>query len=391
MSNNLIIFIIFIIASASVSPFEIEIIKNRANDNPFGFFGPPDNLISEIINDMEKNMEKSQSIFPMISNKNSKNKLPHRHKEIIEVNGPGFKSIEIREVLNPEDQNKIKELHGGTFGHFAPITSNTSSENILDKMMEEFQNDASNDKKSNPIENIFGNLFARPQHNPVIFFQKRKNLKQDNIFNSFKDQENKQLPGSFKIFPALDNIIDNIASSEITHVDHKDRPVNLVKEHMEPPQTNSTGKKEDVKSKENKNDKLPLRVVSNNKNTATHYYPHHQQQNFTHYNHQAHTQTHPSIPKISSSHNHVELHKNTEAATNIKRHLSYLPPFLIFKDSVMQYIIYVLIFLIAVLFVICLSYKIILRDNELNKGNTSHSINQIEDELKGMKEKNKLY
>jgi hypothetical protein len=389
MSNNIILFITFIIVLSSVSPFEIEIIKNRANDNPFGFFGPPDNLITEIINDMEKNIEKSQSSFPIISNK-SKNKLPHRHKEIIEVNGPGFKSVEIREILTPEDQNRTKESHGGIFGHFSPSPSKGSNENILEKVMEEFQKDMLDDKKHNPIEDIFGNLFAPPQHNPVIFLKQRKNLKHDNIFNTSQDQEDKK-SGPPKLFPVLDNIIEELINSEISDSNHKDRPADSAKEHKEPPHINMIQKKEEEKKpKENKNDKLALNVVSKSKTTETHSTPHHEKENLPHNKNQTNIQSHPSIPKNYNSHPKIEVHKDTHPPTNIG-YLKHLPSFLTFKNPIMQYVVYSLIFLIVILFVICLSYKIILRDSELNKGNLNHSINQIEDELKGMKEKNKLY
>jgi len=413
-------FLILIFLATTVITFNIEIINTGRNNNPFGnIFGPPDNLMNDILNDIEKDLKIPQDNqrFPVPIFKKPRMKDPrHKHKEIIEINGPGFKSVEIREVFSPDEKKSLRSTDS-LFNH--QIERNTNEEkfeNFVEKAIEEmneFEKDVQDSQKKplDPFDNFVKNLFSPPQHHPVIFVNHKKNLKG---LESDHHKRDEAILAPSKIFEGIGNIVsglfEDMFSNEknSTHSDdnikmeretaHVNINVTDVKTVSAYPAENNP-KFEDKSTKTNHGNKEAIREHdkiqiknSNSKNSNNKDKNYHHPNNKNNKN--SHEKNELDIPDISSTTTKDLYNKpkiNANDTSNVSNDLRYFDSLFINQNPIIRYIFYCIIAVSVIFLAIFLFNRINKREDEMHKLDKINSINQIEDELRRMKEKNKLY
>jgi hypothetical protein len=295
---------------------------------------------------------------------------------------------------------------------------------VIEKALDQLENEILNEPQQNPFENMINNLFAPSLHDPVIFVKEKRNLKHDQIIpngnslvngdhhdNISKEEPKMEEFSPIKIFSGLNEIVNgfmnlgdtafkklNKNNDENLHVINNDNlSLNISNaahsSHVDSKNLNVSDKsainKAPQKPKINNHVNITHKRVPN-KNGPKPVPSHYKHPTFPHAN-----PTHKQIPKIPptvipiASTTPNIIHNTT--SIGITRESSYFESVFNYNDQVMKYVYYSLIGLFAIICAVYFLYQIIQRESELRKLDKNHSINQIEDELKKMKDKNKLY
>lgn len=390
MTRLLFAIIVAICLSTSFN-FEIEIING--NKEPIVEGLNPFEIAEDLIGGMVKEIEESEQNTKRKSKPHPKKlKNPHKHKEIIETHGPGFTTVEVREFTSNDDNFK------------GEIKSREEKRN-------EFRNDFErmNDMGSKDMGLPFGM--------PFIFVKNTNNRK--NLKGKIQNNNNNSLDmNPFRIFSDLDKAFDSFFKIDNQHAGHKHLPGNVEKKVNKDPEVKVTEvkdvhspQKEDTHIDEHKNtqdklinvlhpdDKNHAATADKNETTAKKHSanptstttstnkPPETKKPVDPINKQANKSANSEENKHTSQLKPQSTHStsNSKPNTTSNTHTAYLS-----TNNLSKYCLFFIVLILLLLFVRQILFKI--SDAEANKNpNPKHSINEIEDELRGMKEKNKLF
>jgi hypothetical protein len=384
--------------------FEIRIEPAQdpiSDDGPFGdnMINPLEIIGNQIINEignelllqeaeLEKAGKKAQKLHKLPKLKVHKGK---KHKEIIKTFGPGFETVQVKEFFdNPMDSN----IEVNPFENPIQIMSNPF-ENDLRK------EDFSSLIKSEPVELPFMNNSI-----PMIFVKTtRKNLKRNDDLNA---------KNPMKIFSALDKMFDNFfdintiprlssenSDSGMKVIDVRDAtPAKLIEKlekekELSDKAVPSTYVKDDMFEKIINGGIDTMEKPYNNVIHVISTPPSQVKVNTDIEN----KKTEPTPVKVQQN----ELQKlekdlmnkpiqegkiSTNMIDDTARILFAENSLINNKSQIIKYAIYITMFLILIFGLFCLFMKITQKEDSLEY---RHSINELEDELKGMKEKSKIF
>jgi hypothetical protein len=429
MLKNFLFLFIFIYNFIFLNSFEIEITSDTMpkNTNPFEAAKVfVDKLVEEI---------SEQEIKDRAHSKKKKHKKPHKpprmHKEVIETRGPGFTTVQVREFMDNSNEDNVNASKSNI-----PFKGNTNLDNVIGEIVGEMIKEEEKREEREIINKLLNPTpirFGPPMHMPMPFIfvkSTKKNLKNQNdktaetpfkifsqmsnmerMFDSFFKIENQHHNnnGSIKINlsdvlnPSISNESDkddkdleledksddNIdkqapPKNDQNHIDFKgtdlehklfkilpaeDEVEKLIEKEMKhvnadlDSEKNKSQKEDNDYSVENEIPKLPEKKIhpyekksssDNDKTNSAH------SDNINHDDHLNHTNR-ISLPETSS------------------------------LEKIITYSIYIILIILFTLTIKFVLNKIQESEDETKRANTKHSINEIEDELRSMKDKNKLY
>lgn len=316
-----------IILLFTINCFEIEIFNEAIPDapsNPFESLTKSltkdfEGFIEELANDLENEDDRSEKLRKR-KRKPYPVRKPHKHREVIETHGPGFTTVEVREVINNNLENQKNEPN--TIDIEMPVPF------IFVK--------STNTRKNLKTIDV----------NPFKIFQEL-----DKQFDSFFSQDN-NLNNSVKVLN-VKNVNDINASPLLDN----GKLIKIISDE------NSQLK---IKNNEtNEIDILSNKVSDESSNLSD---------NIT--------------SNIKITNNTIE---DNNSIGNISKSVEALFSSISSLFSVIKYLIYFSFLIYLLCCVKCIFGKFLEKDQENSKFNIKHSINEIEDELKSIKDKNKLY
>jgi hypothetical protein len=275
---------------------------------------------------------------------------PHRHRNVVETHGPGFATVEITEFITNDDKNNIKHnlsMNNNELGNGMKIENlNKMMNDMLIPMPLVFV------KTSNTRKNL-QNYNSDRQNPHKIFAEMEK------AFDSFFKIDSKN-SSSFKVNDVKDITNEKNHVDKINH-SHSDPEVEkLIK--ILPYAGAGADSVAGITARDVRSEHTP-----------------------------------PPLTEVHSNLDNIEIKKDIKLSENkendLKTNQSLNHPNIIsdFSYSNLKYIIYVALAVLTFLFVKFVISKITESEQENIKANSKHSINEIEDELKQMKDKNKLY